>query len=136
MNVSNLSQKANKNQLSGRLIQLLIKLNNKYHQTRSGTLMIKLIPSAAEAYGILLQEQVHHEISKNIFNEDQDSMVCRVEKRNTYDNRNKGYMGGKKQSNAFFCEHCKISGHTKTDVGSYMAILQNTNIILGGRKIK
>ena len=41
-------------------------------------------------------------------------MVCRNDKRKTYNSRikEKGeYAGVKRQSNAFFCDHCKINGH-------------------------
>ena len=47
--------------------------------------MMKPTPTEVEAYGILLQEQVNQEISKNVFNEEKDSMTCRVEKTKTYD---------------------------------------------------
>ena len=62
-----------------------MKLHNKYHQIRSNILMMKPTPTEVEAYGILLQEQVNQEISKNVFNEEKDSMTCRVEKTKTYD---------------------------------------------------
>ena len=52
--------------------------------------MIKPIPTAAEAYGILLQKQVHQEISKSIVLDDQDYVTCRVEKTKSYDNKIKG----------------------------------------------
>ena len=52
--------------------------------------MMKPIPTAAEAYGILLQEQVHQEIRKNVSIDDQDSIVCRNDKRKTYNSRIKG----------------------------------------------
>lgn len=109
----NLSQKANNSQQSRRLVQFLMKLHYRYHQTRSNILMMKPTPTAAEAYGILLQEQVHHEIIKNVFNEEQETMVCRVEKRKFYESKNKNYTGNKKPNNGFFCEHCKIPVHTQ-----------------------
>ena len=75
--------------------------------------MMKPTTTAAEAYGILLQEQVHQDICKNVFNDEQETMVCRVEKRKFYDNRNKGNTIGKRANNSFYCEHCKIPGHTQ-----------------------
>ena len=58
-----LTKKAKKSQQSRRLVQFLMKLNNKHHQTTSNILMVKPIPTVAEAYGVLLQEQVHQVIS-------------------------------------------------------------------------
>ena len=61
-----LTKKANKSQQGKRLIPFLMKLNNKYHQTRSNILMMKLVPTVAKTYGILLQEQVHQVISNGL----------------------------------------------------------------------
>ena len=77
--------------------------------------MMKPIPTAAKAYGILLQEQVHQEISKGNITNEQDYVACRVEKRKFYDHRNKGKgdaSGTKRQSN-FYCDHSKVPGHTR-----------------------
>ena len=76
-----LTKKATKSQQSRRLVQLLMKLNNKYHQTRSNILMMKPTHTIAEAYGVLLQEQVHQVISNGPDHEDTTPIACRVEKR-------------------------------------------------------
>ena len=75
--------------------------------------MMKPTLTAAEAYVILLQEQFHQEISKNVITDNQDSIACRIEKKKYYDGRNKekGEYHGKRQT--FFCEHCKVTGHTQ-----------------------
>lgn len=79
---------------------------------------MKDLPSSSEVYRILIQEQVHQEISKTTMDESQEfNMACKVEKRkyNEYrgnDYKNKNYKGNKRQNNNLFCEHCKIGGHT------------------------
>lgn len=42
-------------------------------------------------------------------------MACRVEKKKSYDNKNKGigdYLGTKRQ-NSFYCDLCKVPGDTQ-----------------------
>ena len=60
-----------------------MKLDNELHQA-SNIIMMKELPSFAKVYGILLQEQVHQDISKGAQTEIQESMACRVEKRKFY----------------------------------------------------
>lgn len=110
----NLTQKTFKSQQGRRLIQFLMKLDNKYQHTRSIILMRKKMPTAAEAYNILTQEKTHQEFSKNNISEQDVPIACRVEKRRTFDNRNKirGEYKSKRQNTQLFCDHCKIHGHT------------------------
>ena len=86
----NLTQKTLKSQQGRRLIQFLMKLDNKYQHTRSMILMRKKMPTAAEAYNILTQQQTHQEFSKNTLSEQNHEVpiACKVEKKRTYDNRN------------------------------------------------
>ena len=51
-----LSQKTLKSQQRRRLIQFLIKLDSRYQHTSSNILMMKDMPTAAEAYSILTKE--------------------------------------------------------------------------------
>lgn len=43
-----------------------MKLDSKYQQARSSILMSKEVPTVSEAYGVLLQEQPHQELVKEI----------------------------------------------------------------------
>ncbi|XP_057532909.1 uncharacterized protein LOC130810800 [Amaranthus tricolor] len=54
-----LTKKTQKSQLAGRLIQFLMKLDAKYQHTRSNILMMKEMPTACEAYRILIREKTH-----------------------------------------------------------------------------
>lgn len=77
--------------------------------------MMKDLPSTSEVYRILLQEQVHQEISNTIPDDTQEPiMACRIEKRKYSDFKNKNNKGNgnKRQNGNKWCEHCKISGHT------------------------
>lgn len=92
-----------------------MKLDNKYQHTRSMILMRKKMPTPAEAYNILTQEQTHQDFSKNTMFEQQEvPIACRAKKRRTFDNKNKGKgdYKNKKQNIQLFCEHCKTHGHT------------------------
>ena len=106
-----ISSKILKSQQRRRLIQFLIKLDDRYHQARSSILMLKDVPTVSEAYGILLQEQTHQEISKGGHTSaNEEGIACRVHKRKSTDNRSK--FGNKRANTNFNCEHCKLHGHT------------------------
>ena len=68
-----------------------MRLDKKYSQVRSNMLMMAELPTSAQAYRILLQEETHLDLSTT---EQNDSMACKVEKRkyqektsrNDYDN--------------------------------------------------
>lgn len=72
------------------------------------------MPNAAEAYSILTQEQTHQEFSKAMVvsecENQEPSIACRVEKRKLADFKKRNDTKSKRQN--FYCEHCKIHGHT------------------------
>ena len=65
-------------QQSNRLISFLMRLDKKYCQDRSNMLMMADLPTSAQAYKILLQEETHLELSTAETNE---SLAYKVEKR-------------------------------------------------------
>ena len=93
------------------VIRFLIKLNKRYSQVRSNMLMMADLPTSAQAYSFLLKEEKHLEISTNA-PEVNESLACRVEKR-TFEERNYAKNDSKNKKQNFFCDHFKISGHTK-----------------------
>lgn len=100
---------------------------------------MKPIPTAVEAYVILLLEQVHQEMRKNVNIDDQDPIVCRVKKRESYYSRFKGkgeYFGAKGKVMFSSMIIAKLMAILKIDVGNYMDILPNSRTTHGGRKIK
>lgn len=88
-----------------------MKLDNKYQQARSNILMLKEAPTISEAYEILLQEQTHQEINKGVQpSTGEEGIACRVDKRKYSDSKTKS--SNKKINTNFYCENCKILGHT------------------------
>lgn len=91
-----------------------MKLDGKYQHTRSNILMMKEMPSAADAYSILTQEQTHQAFSRTIVvgeSENQEpSIACRIEKRKFTVNKRRNDSKSKRQT--LYCDHCKIHGHT------------------------
>lgn len=88
-----------------------MKLDAIYQNTRTNILMMKEMPTAADAYNILTQDHIHQEFSKGSNTDYQENVVvCRVEKRK-FNDTNKRYKN-KKPNSQLFCEHCKIPGHS------------------------
>ncbi|XP_074374775.1 uncharacterized protein LOC141715196 [Apium graveolens] len=125
-----LSAKFLKMQQDQRLMFFLMKLNNNYSNVRSNILMMDTLPSLPQAYRMLLQEQRHREISRIVPNI-VESTAFAAEKR-TYNNRFGGFNSNNKTgyvlpqkvdgsqfvgnrkgpSSKYFCDHCKMGGHT------------------------
>lgn len=81
----NLTKQYLKDREDQRLIHFLMKLHESFQQVRGNILRMKELPSAAEAYNILLQEQRHHELSKLTNPTTPDSMAFAFDKRPPYD---------------------------------------------------
>ena len=134
----NLTQKFYKMHQSHRLIHFLMKLDNKYSHVRSNLLMMSELPTLAQAYRILMQEQKHQELNK-LTNDTNESRAFRVDKRSFNENNfQKAHtpftknqqpvsvnhfkphighfepvtMTAQKRPNSYFCEHRKMQGHT------------------------
>lgn len=78
-----------------RLMQFLMKVNEKYSGTRSNILMMNPLPNLSQAYRLLLQEQKHKEISKA--QQNQESLTFGADIRNAENSQtkfNKTYKGG------------------------------------------
>lgn len=115
----NQTHKSMKSQQRMKLIQFLMKLDTKYHQTRSKILMMKDLPSVSEAYSILMQEQTHQEISKGNQNDLQENPLdCMVDKRKFHEsktqekNDSNKFLENKRLNTKYISENCKVHGHT------------------------
>lgn len=109
------AKKAFKMQQNSKVISFLMKLDKRYKQVRSNMLMMPDLPSAAQAYRILLQEETHLHLSTSGggLNE---TMAGRAEKRKFHErgnNRSQYAEGNKSKKPTLWCEHCKINGHIK-----------------------
>ncbi|XP_056697935.1 uncharacterized protein [Spinacia oleracea] len=60
-----LTQKLLKSQQDQRLIQFLMKLNEKYDHSKSTILMMTPLPTISRAYGLLLQEEQQKEVNSS-----------------------------------------------------------------------
>lgn len=81
-----------------------MRLDKSYSQVRTSMLMMTDLPTSAQLYRILLQEETHLGLS---ITETNDSLVCRVEKR-----KERGYSkpfgeSSKSKKQQFYCEHYK-----------------------------
>ena len=76
-------------------------------------MMIEL-PTLAQAYRILLQEETHLQLSSS-GKDLNESLACRAEKRKFERSgfKNGGADNYKSEKQFLYCEHCKINGHTK-----------------------
>ncbi|XP_056698414.1 uncharacterized protein [Spinacia oleracea] len=119
------TQKLLKSQQNQRLIQFLMKLNEKYDHSKSTILMMSPLPTISKAYGLLLQEEQQKEVNSNI-NHNLESTVFTARK--FTDNRpyksNYGSSSGIQNAggnqprnftysrNNLYCEHCRMKNHT------------------------
>lgn len=122
-----LTKKVLKLQQNQRLMSFLMKVDEQYNPIKTNILMLPELPNVSTAYRMLQQEQRHKEISKMsvVHNE---SMAFAVNKRTYYDKHsthNKhhktasagsyakpSYGSEFKRSSPFFCDHCKLTGHS------------------------
>ncbi|XP_056697366.1 uncharacterized protein [Spinacia oleracea] len=124
-----LTQKLLKSQQDQRLIQFLMKLNQKYDHSKSTILMMSPLPTISKAYGLLLQEEQQKEVNSNRTH-NMESTVFTASKftdnrpyKSTYAS-NSGNFGVQNASsgnqqrnftysrNNLYCEHCKMKNHT------------------------
>ncbi|XP_056686015.1 uncharacterized protein [Spinacia oleracea] len=121
-----LTQKLLKVQQNQRMIQFLMKLNQKYDHSKSTILMMSQLPTISKAYGLFLQEEQQKQANNNR-KHNLESTLLTVRK--FTDNRpykssygsNSGTQntaGGNQPRNFtntrnnLFCEHCKMKNHT------------------------
>lgn len=109
----NLNSKLTKRKENHRLIHFLMQLDERFKQVRSTILLLPDLPTPSNAYQMVLQEQVHQELTN--VNGITDSLACHVEKRQ-WNDKSKSLQGknqGKTSKRpTWFCDHCKIYGHT------------------------
>ncbi|KAL8096592.1 hypothetical protein AgCh_037526 [Apium graveolens] len=126
----NMTQKVLKLQQDQRLMIFLMKMSNEFANVRSHILMMETLPTLPQVYRMLIQEQRHKEISKLSVQEP----VAFASQNNFRQFPNSGYQGSQKfnrvysagkftpgtgspsfqqRKNNYFCDHCKIPGHSK-----------------------
>ncbi|XP_074336065.1 uncharacterized protein LOC141673233 [Apium graveolens] len=124
-----ITQKLMKSQEDRRLIEFLMKLNDGYEIIRGRILVMNPLPSIAHAYRLILQEEnhkrmIHTQVSGGI----EDTLAFAAQRRrfqennserfrqNIYHNSGKQGFGPqidtRSRLNTYFCDHCKLPGHT------------------------
>lgn len=112
-----------------------MKLDIKYQQARNSILMLKDVPTVSEAYGILLQEQTHQEISKGgHIPVSEEGIVCKADKRKYVDTK-VANQEIKRLTPIFTVSIARSMVTPLIDVGKYMGIPQISSLTLGKRKI-
>lgn len=135
-----LGQKFMKKLQEQRLLQFLLKLNDKYSAVRGHIMMMNPLPTVSQAYRLVAQEENHKEISQISLNT--ESLAFAAERKNygsfnnqrpfaqnfqntgTYNQKPVGSynprptfsqnIGPKRPSKPganYFCTHCKVQGH-------------------------
>lgn len=103
-----------------------MKLDDWYSPIKTNILMLPELPHVSMAYRMLYQEQKHKEMTRLNTAPPSESLAFAANKRQFYDyssttnhfykppvqdSRNRTYVGLKRHS-LFFCDHCKIFGHS------------------------
>ena len=100
-----------------------MQLQDTFQQARGNILRMKDLPSAAEAYNILLQEQRHHKLSKLSTPTLTNSMAFAFDKKQHHekyppksrlsqDHIHTTLERGSKRLTTYFCDHCKMPCHS------------------------
>ena len=118
----NLVQKFYKIQQNQRVTQFLMKLDPRFKQMRTNILMLPELPTLGEVYNMAALEERYLELKTN------ESLAFRVDsygcnnkhqssfRRSNNQVQDKGQFGnalsGNKRPNSYYCDHCKVYGHS------------------------
>lgn len=102
-------------QQTQRMMHFLMKVTDGFQKARTNILMLDQPPTISQAYRLLLQEQWHKELTT--LNTPSPDSLAFVSDRKTSFNRSsnsaaKPSVSGHKRPSRYFCEYCKISGHS------------------------
>lgn len=132
----NVSQKVNQLKQDHRLLQFLMKLNDKYATVRGNILMQQPLPTLSNAFRLFSQEERHQELS--LLTNQTESLAFVADNRRSFHDygpqtnvkpgfnnsqrqnfgsgRGSGNIGsfqsGSKKCSNYFCTHCNVSGHS------------------------
>lgn len=112
----NLTKRVLKLQQEYRIMQFLMKVNPKYNQVRTNILMMDDLPTSSVIYRLLQQEERHKEVSK-LTTPPTESMIFAVDRKKYYPKYTDPHtqersISGTKRHASYFCDHCKIPGHS------------------------
>lgn len=114
-----------KSQEDRRLIEFLMKLNDGFEVIRGSILIMNPLPAISHVYRLLMQEENHKKLYQtNVGNEELMALAVNKRRLTEHDKFKSQYQGGfRKQGfgntdskggkyNAYYCDHCKIPGHS------------------------
>ncbi|XP_074341021.1 uncharacterized protein LOC141678576 [Apium graveolens] len=136
-----LGQKILKKQQERRLLQFLLKLNDKYSGVRGHIMMMNPLPTVSQAYRLVAQEENHKDLSQLSFQSESVAFVAdkrnyisynsqRFRPQNSQNFQNSQSSQNMSQNNQkfrpqsfmskqpskpganYFCTHCKVQGHS------------------------
>nr|XP_017225299.1 PREDICTED: uncharacterized protein LOC108201523 [Daucus carota subsp. sativus] len=110
-----ITQKLIKSRENRRLTEFLMKLASGYEILRGSMLIMNPLPSISHAYRLLLQEENHKKLTHS--SQSHDESMAFAANRRGFDNKfksrnNYGTNTDGKGRNNYFCDHCKMTGHT------------------------
>lgn len=122
-----LSGRILKMQQDHRVLQFLMKLNDQFSMVRANILMMVPLPSLAQAYRMIAQEETHKDFYQT---ENQNDTLAFVADKRNFQNKSQTYNSSagfqrqnsnfpprkfnqnQKPANNYYCTHCKIAGHS------------------------
>ncbi|KAL8128450.1 hypothetical protein V2J09_017605 [Rumex salicifolius] len=110
-------------------VQFLVGLNDSYNSVRTNVLMMKPVPTLAEVYQLVLQDESQRELRSTPSVASDSTALHSFNKFQNSSSKSSGssYSGGRGSSpqsqggrgggrgdrrSNFFCDHCKMQGHT------------------------
>lgn len=130
----NVTQKVLQMQQDHRLLQFMMKLNEKFATVRGNVLMQQPLSSISNAFRVFYQEERHHELSQLTTQTESLAFLTDNKRKPTYVNSQKQLFHsninnqGTKKGENYYCTHCKISGHS-VGVSKFMGIHQTLKVL-------
>ncbi|XP_074346317.1 uncharacterized protein LOC141685090 [Apium graveolens] len=115
-----LTERIHNAQQTQRVLQFLMKLNDRFSAVRANILMMTPIPNVTQVYRIVAQEEDHKEFSQSAIT---DNLAFTADRKPYYQGQNsysqtQGFRPNinnfvkKKPHNNYYCTHCKMAGHS------------------------
>ncbi|XP_074351759.1 uncharacterized protein LOC141690900 [Apium graveolens] len=102
----------------GRVIDFLMKMNEGYEMLRGSILIMSPLPSISHVYRLIVQEENHKKIYQGSQGNPEQRMAFATNRRFTQDrfkqqfSRQSQGSDPRNRTSSFYCEHCKMPGHT------------------------
>lgn len=108
----NVNQRIHLAQQDHRLLQFMMKLNERYANVRGNDLMQQTVPPISSVFRMFSQEEKHQELSQLTSKTDSLAFAAASSQKNYKACVKTATASGSKKGSPYFCTHCKMSGHT------------------------